>query len=50
VRSADAGPPAMCTVGQCNMMPRCIPIYQTACCLLDQTCGCQVVIPAGPCL
>ncbi len=46
----DSSSPPTCDVSQCNSMFRCAPVYQSACCKSDGTCGCQVMIPPGPCM
>jgi hypothetical protein len=35
---ADAGPAKTCTISKCMA---CIPVYQSACCKSDETCGCK---------
>lgn len=43
----DASPeaaPVACDIANCPHV--CTPVYQTACCKADQTCGCQVVVPS----
>ncbi len=34
----DAGPAKTCTASKCSP---CIPVYQSACCKTDETCGCK---------
>jgi len=46
----DAGTQPVCDVDECNSMFRCAPVYQSACCKTDGTCGCQIMIPPGPCM
>lgn len=55
--SVDSGPPPVCNAVECNMihstpmsMSLCIPVYEGACCKTDGTCGCQILIPPGPCM
>lgn len=46
----DSGTPAACDAQTCGQMLRCAPVYQTACCLSDGTCGCQVNFPPSACM
>lgn len=49
--SQDAGPAPMCVIASCVALHHCIPVWQSACCRDDQTCGCEILIPAtGSCL
>jgi hypothetical protein len=38
----DAG---KCTVAACDYLTLCIPVYQSACCKADGTCGCNINFP-----
>lgn len=38
-----------CSQTACMAQTICIPYYEAACCKADETCGCQALIPLGPC-
>ena len=43
----DAG---TCTMLSCTTLSNlCIPVWQQPCCKSDETCGCYITIPTGPC-
>jgi hypothetical protein len=38
-----------CSLSSCSASV-CIPVWQSDCCKSDGTCGCQALIPKGPCM
>jgi hypothetical protein len=45
---SEAGSPT-CSLSSCSASV-CIPVWESDCCKSDGTCGCQALIPKGPCL